>query len=191
MTELNKRFKACSLDNFKCESREQQEMINYFKNCLEKGFNENVILIGGVGLGKTHIAYSLINSLEKIKKSEYSKASFEYYTNEKAELTTIKGIIDAIRACWHKDADEIDRNTVKRVKSIGLLIVDEVGVQYGTDSERLELFDIFNYRYNEMLPTMILSNLNREQIDRTLGQRISDRLFGGAKIFELKGQSKR
>ena len=72
-----------------------------------------------------------------------------------------------------------------------LLIIDEVGVQYGSDSERTELYEIFNSRYNDMLPTIVVSNNTVEELQRILGQRIYDRLSGGALIFELNGRSHR
>lgn len=189
MTDLNKRFRACKLENYNCDTAEQKELVDYLTNCITNGFNENIVLIGGVGLGKTHLAYGIVNALEEIKQIAATKS--EYYTCKAVELTTIKTIIDNIRACWKSSADKYDFDKISKIKEIPLLIIDEVGVQYGTESERLELFDIFNYRYNQMLPTFVISNCNKEQIAKILGQRITDRLFGGAKIFELDGVSKR
>lgn len=188
MTEFTKRFKDCTLENYKIDTSEQKALVEYLKSCIDNGFKDNIVIMGGVGLGKTHLAYAVVNKLEEIK--EYSQAPM-FYTRKKVELTTIKAIIDGIRACWKQNADEQDYKFIRRIKEIPLLIVDEVGVQYGTESERLELFDIFNSRYNDMLPTMIISNCNKEQISKILGQRIVDRLFGGAKTFELQGASKR
>lgn len=189
MTDLNKRFRNCTLDNYNCETDEQKELIKYIKSCVTGEFKENIVLIGGVGLGKTHIAYGIINALEEIKRR--ANDEYEWYTNKKVNLTSIKTIIDNIRACWKPNADKYDHEAIINLKTIPLLIIDEVGVQYGTESERLELFDIFNCRYNDMLPTMVISNCNKEQMSKILGQRITDRLFGSAKIFELEGVSKR
>ena len=185
MTEYTKRFAQCTFANFDG----QGELVEYLKSCVESGFNENIVLIGGVGLGKTHLAYAIINALEEVRTIPATNSTT--YTSRKAELTTIRAIIDGIRACWKSNASEYDYKFISKIKEIPLLIIDEVGVQYGTESERLELFDIFNYRYNQMLPTMVISNCNKEQISKILGQRITDRLFGGAKVFELQGVSKR
>ncbi len=185
MTEYTKRFSQCTFENFDG----QGELVEYLKSCVETGFNENIVLVGGVGLGKTHLAYAIINSLEEVKEIPATKSI--YYTSKKVELTTIKAIIDGIRACWKPNADDYTYKFISKIKEIPLLIIDEVGIQYGTESERLELFDIFNYRYNQMLPTMVISNCNKEQMSKILGQRITDRLFGGAKIFELQGVSRR
>lgn len=186
MTVFLKRFENCTLDNYEISSKEQKEMIDYFKECLVNGFKDNIVITGSVGIGKTHIAYAIINGLEEIK--DYG---VRIYTNKKANITTIKSMIDNIRILWKKGADEVDMKIVNDYSKVPLLIIDEVGVQYGTESERVELFDIFNNRYSNELPTMIISNLDKEQLAKVLGQRIIDRLYSGAKVFELVGKSKR
>lgn len=188
MTAFTKRFANCSLDNFATNDEEQTKMIEYLKSCLTNGFSENIVITGGVGLGKTHLAYSIVNALEK---KMTSPTGWEFYTKKSVDLVNIKYIIDNIKNLWKDKADGYDKNIVAEFKKIGVLIIDEVGVQYGTDSERLELFEIFNARYNAMLPTIIISNHTLEELPRILGLRIIDRLFSGAKFFELKGKSKR
>lgn len=188
MTEFTKRFRQCTFENYKCDTSLQTKLVEYLENSVKVGFKDNVIITGGVGLGKTHLAYSIVNALESVR--EIPATGSGYYTSQKVELTTIKAVIDGIRACWRSD-DRADYDFINKIKTISLLIIDEVGVQYGTESERLELFDIFNYRYNQMLPTIIISNCNKPQMSKILGQRIIDRLFSGAKVYELYGESKR
>lgn len=189
MTAFTKRFAECSLDNFIVSDKEQAEMIDYLKSCIKDGFKQNIIITGGVGVGKTHLAYSIVNALEK--KTVNPVTGWESYTKKNVDLVNIKYIIDNIKNLWNDKADGYDKNLVAEFKKTGLLILDEIGVQYGTDSERLELFEIFNARYNAMLPTIIITNHTVEELPRILGLRIIDRLFSGAKFFELKGKSKR
>jgi DNA replication protein DnaC len=59
---------------------------------------------------------------------------------------------------------------------VDLLIVDELGMSWGTDSEKLELFAIFNARYNTRRPTVIATNSAPEDVRSMLGERIYDRL---------------
>ena len=141
-----------------------------------KSINQNILIVGNMGTGKTHIAYAIVNSM---------CAQYD------VEYTTIKEIIDNIRNSWKDSADKYDYEIVNRYKTVPLLIVDEIGVQYGTESERIELFDIFDSRYKDMLPIIAISNLNRQQLADTLGARIIDRLLSGAKIVEMKGKSRR
>ena len=152
-----------------------------------KSINQNILIVGNMGTGKTHIAYAIVNSMC----AQYDIDGVGYYTDGDVEYTTIKEIIDNIRNSWKDSADKYDYEIVNRYKTVPLLIVDEIGVQYGTESERIELFDIFDSRYKDMLPIIAISNLNRQQLADTLGARIIDRLLSGAKIVEMKGKSRR
>ncbi|MEE0060456.1 MAG: ATP-binding protein, partial [Acutalibacteraceae bacterium] len=102
----------------------------------------------------------------------------------------VKEIIDEIRKEWSK-SESLLGSDVDRYKSCQLLIVDEIGVQYGSESERIELYSIFNTRYEDCLPTIVISNNSLNELQRILGQRIYDRLTGDSLIFELKGKSYR
>ena len=53
------------------------------------------------------------------------------------------------------------------------------------------MFEVFDKRYNDELPTIAISNNKKEDLQRILGQRIYDRLTGGAIMFELNGESYR
>ena len=39
-----------------------------------------------------------------------------------------------------------------------LLILDEVGVQFGSETEKMILFEIINGRYEQLKPTIVISN---------------------------------
>lgn len=60
-----------------------------------------------------------------------------------------------------------------------LLIIDEVGVQFGSESEKIILFEIINERYEQMKPTILISNLSEDELSRYVGERIIDRMREG------------
>lgn len=188
---IPKRFEEATLENYNITIPEQQALIDHLKQSIKQGFKSNMFISGGVGTGKTHLAYATLKSLEKADKKELSGEIKMICRSKRTVYTSAKEIIDTTRATWKKEPDTYDLEKLADIKNSNPLIIDEIGVQYGTESERLELFEIINYRYNEMLPTICLSNLDREQIAQLLGQRISDRLFSGAVFFELTGKSAR
>ena len=57
-----------------------------------------------------------------------------------------------------------------------LLVIDEVGVQHGTDFERQVLFEVINGRYEKIKPTIVVSNLGVTELRQCLGDRAVDRL---------------
>ena len=59
---------------------------------------------------------------------------------------------------------------------IDLLILDEVGMQYGTEAEQITLFDIIDKRYRDLKPTILLTNQNSSGLKQFLGERSFDRV---------------
>ena len=49
-------------------------------------------------------------------------------------------------------------------------------VQFGSDAEKLLLFDVLNERYERRKPTLMLSNLTAQEVAAYLGERVMDRL---------------
>lgn len=183
MTRFCKRFADSSFDNYICKTKEQKELVDYLRQSVETGF-KNTIIIGGVGTGKTHLAYAIVNAMAQLKESSYT--GYKYYSEDKVCYISLKNLIDEIRRGW-KDGSDMASYYAERE----LLIIDEVGVQYGSESERIELYSIFNKRYEDCMPTVLISNNSLTELQKLLGQRIYDRVTCGAKIFELTGKSYR
>ena len=55
---------------------------------------------------------------------------------------------------------------LRRFVDYELLILDEVGIQFGTETERLILFQLLNERYTQVKPTILISNLPVELSDK-------------------------
>lgn len=176
---IPKRYEKSTFDNFNMKTDNHKKIVE----ALQGDIKENIIISGNVGTGKTHLAWALFKTT--IKEVEVRGQNISI--NETIKITTIKEIIDNIKSAWNGGSSNIEE-----YKKIPLLIIDEIGVQYGTESERIELFEIFNYRYNEMLPIIALSNVDKEKMEVILGTRIIDRLWNKkSKAFELYGESQR
>lgn len=188
---IPKRFENSTLESFIADNEEAKKLLETLKAGIKQGFKQNILISGDVGVGKTHLAYGVIKSLFPMEKKTSNDKEYLICNARDTAYISIKEIIDTIRATWKREPDAYDLNRINDIKSAKLLIIDEVGVQYGTESERLELFDIINHRYNECLKTICLSNLDDKKIAALLGKRICDRLFGGGLTFELQGKSKR
>ena len=57
-----------------------------------------------------------------------------------------------------------------------LLILDEVGVQMGTEAEKLLIYEVINGRYENYRPTILISNLSFKEMENYIGARSIDRL---------------
>lgn len=151
--------------------------VERFDDRLEQG--GGIVVTGGVGAGKSHLAYAIGNALLARGRSVMGIDVYE--------------LIDLIkeRAFGQKSCSE--REAIKAfVGGLDLLILDEVGAQIGTEWERLMLFKIVNERYKQMLPTILISNIDAGGLGEYLGARIIDRMTeGGGMTLTLDWDSYR
>ena len=174
------RFVEKSLDNFTVkdawQAQAKAKVKNYIDNLeqyADKG--RSLIFLGNVGTGKTHLAVSLLKAfLQK---------------GGSGVFLSVSDLILDIRDSWGKGSA---REKIELYASADLLVLDEVGVQAGTENERQILFSIINRRYNEVKPTVLISNLNIEAFKDFVGKRIFDRLKeNGGDLIAFTGNSYR
>lgn len=162
------RFRGLSFETYIAETPQQRAALARVRDYAER-FAElrdqgrGLVLAGKPGTGKTHLAASLALSLVD------SGAWVQY--------VTCMGLIRMVRETWGKDAERTERQVVKLLgQQIDLLLIDEVGVQYGTESEQHILFEILDKRYAEMRPTVLITNQDKAGFKALIGERVADRL---------------
>jgi len=72
-----------------------------------------------------------------------------------------------------------------------LLVLDEIGVQYGTDGEQTILFDVLDRRYRDLKPSILLTNQDKAGFKQYIGERVFDRLTETSKWVAFDWQSYR
>ncbi|NNH18664.1 insertion sequence IS5376 ATP-binding protein [Bordetella trematum] len=124
-----------------------------------------LIFCGKPGTGKTHLAIGIIH---RVLAAGYS-----------ARFAVVLDAMQAVKSTYRKDAAMTEAAVIEKLTAPDLLVLDEIGNQYGTDSERIILSSVINTRYNAMKPTILLSNLAKEQLVQELGERVMDRMREG------------
>lgn len=182
---IPKRFVHKTLHGFKSHTREQAYVLNVCQAYVSK-FDERLaqggglIFTGSVGTGKSHLAYAIGNALLASGRVVMGIDVYE--------------LIDLIKErAFSKEKAGSEREAIRAfVGGLDLLILDEVGAQLGTEWERLMLFKIINERYKQMLPTILISNLETDLLEEYLGKRIIDRMQeGGGATLKLDWDSYR
>jgi DNA replication protein DnaC len=160
------RFIGKTLDNFHADNEPQKYALTVARDYLENfdGYakrGEGLILSGMPGTGKSHVAGAILQGLLPKRVGMYA---------------TCMGIIRSVRGTWRKDSERSEGEVLAMLRSVPLLVVDEIGVQYGTDGEQTILFDVLDGRYREMQPTVLLTNQDRAGLKQFIGERAYDRL---------------
>ena len=170
------RFRDCTVKSFHATNPEQQRarasVIEFCKDIrahIEHG--DWVVMAGNSGTGKTHLACAIAKVA--------SAAGYSVL------FTRVRPMIKRIRRTWRPGSVETEEEVIRKFTDLDLLILDEVGVQTGTDKEHLEFFDVLAERYENMKATILLSNFpfSVSQEDRKRGVRgLEDYL--GSKVYD-------
>lgn len=181
---IPERFKDCTLDNYRIDNDGQEKALQltqkYILRFEESRVSNPMFLCGVYGTGKTHLAIGTLKQLidsGKIKTALY--------------VTTMRMIRD-IRGSYHHKSEYTEQEIIDKYISKDLLVLDEVGLQVGTDNEKLLIYEVLNGRYEEMKPTILISNLPYKDLTNYLGERVVDRLRGkGGVLAVFDWQSER
>jgi DNA replication protein DnaC len=122
-----------------------------------------MLLMGGVGTGKTHLALAIASHL----------------INEclvKAIYRTVGMITSDIRATYKDRTGASETYIMREIIGADLLILDEVGATKQSEFELATLFAIINGRYEQYRPTIIISNLAPSELGDAIGSRCVDRV---------------
>lgn len=150
------------------------EFASNFGTHLSRG---TVLIMSGMpGTGKSHLAIAIAQAIMDTHTALYTSA------------------IDAVRMIrntWRRDSPRTETEVLDMLASVHLLVLDEVGVQYGTEAEQVSLFDIIDKRYRDMMPTILLTNQNKAGMKAFLGDRSFDRLREGGQWVTFDWESHR
>lgn len=165
-TAIPQRFVGRSFDNFKTDIdgqasalRVAQEFAENFDANLATG--ASMIFSGGAGTGKSHLATSILQYILPKHVGAYM---------------TFMGMIRLIRETWRPDSARSESQVLFELGSLPLLVIDEIGVQYGTDAEHTLLFEVMDRRYRDQKPTILLTNQDKDGFKRFVGDRVYDRM---------------
>lgn len=167
---IAKRFEFAGFDNYyeTAVNRKAKRLCQLYatKWAERKAIGGGLILCGKPGTGKNHLASSIAHYV------------IERYQDQ-VLMTTALRIIRKVKSTWGKEAELTEDQVIDTYTSKDLLIIDEVGVQFGSEAEKIILFEIINERYEQMKPTILISNLSEEELAGYVGERILDRMKEG------------
>jgi len=123
-----------------------------------------VVFSGKPGTGKSHLAIA---------------AAMSVMANGTALYLNALDLVRMVRDTWRRDSEMTESAVLHELSTVSLLVIDEIGVQYGTEGEQVILFDVLNRRYRDLMPTILLTNLGAKGMKEFLGERSFDRLREG------------
>ena len=166
-------FKSKTFDNFSSQNRPVvikkmlQSARHYAVNFDLLTDNNWLVLLGEAGCGKTHLSCAVANQL--LQKG----ISVLYFPH-------VEGMSDLRSTTFNKNGEDSLEDKLQQMRKVHVLVWDDLlKGRYDPTPWTLEIvFDVLNYRYLNMLPTIISSELMPEDllgIDAAIGSRILER----------------
>lgn len=156
--------RECAMHNF--------EVLKDFALSFDGNNTESYLLIGGTGLGKTHLSTSV------------AKVIIERGYN--VVYTTAIRMFDAFeRKRFSQDAK--NKGLTDKYYDCDLLIIDDLGCEMSTQFTVSALYDLINTRLNDGGAMLVSTNLSSAELRSKYDDRITSRLFGNFVALPFTG----
>ncbi|HEX8171903.1 MAG TPA: ATP-binding protein [Thermoanaerobaculia bacterium] len=183
---IPKRYEHCTLETFREKStvlknakRRLQEFVDLWPNTPE---GKGLLLMGGCGVGKTHLAVAAL--IEIVRAGKPGRVLFSNFQD----------LIQEIQASFGSDQVPTKSELLRPLLEADLLVLDELGSQKPTTFVQDILYYVINTRYNEERATIFTTNYydragdaKEETLEQRIGTRLRSRLAEMAERIEFTG----
>ena len=151
--DIPKEIRDASLSNIYTNDVNRLEILkkikSYYTNYFTLNKDKGIYLYGSFGSGKTYLISALMNELAK---------------------KDVKSIIVHVPEMLRELKESLDtdyRDKYNLLKTIPILVLDDIGAEYLTSWTRDEVLEpLLHHRMNEDLPTFFTSNLSLEELEK-------------------------
>jgi len=181
---IPKRYQHCDLESYLPNDPSQKKAKADVIRFLEKYpmIDVGLLFLGNCGVGKTHLAVSLL------KQIILQKGDFGLFYDFRDLLREIQG-------SWNGISQTSELEILRPVLSADVLVLDELGANKPTEWVRDTIAHIINCRYNEKKLTILTSNYpdaatqpGEETLTDRIGARMRSRLYEMCKVIEIRGK---
>ena len=160
-------FQKMTFETFKTQGRmglgdQQVKSLQYALNQAQHfaGSLEGWLFFSGTyGCGKTHLAAAIAN--------------FVVNLNVPTLFLTVPDLLDWLRFSFESSDSSLEER-LDEIRTIRLLVLDDLGTQNATPWSQEKLYQVINHRYIHRLPLVVTSNQLLGDIDPRVASRLQD-----------------
>jgi len=168
-----RRFSEASFFNYKYSNEREENILKTVIGFVEKKDNEGVLLLtGSKGNGKTHLGVAAVRD------------RMGFYVG-------MEDLIYKVESSLNFKSKQTEEEVFEDFTTKEFLVIDEIGRSLKREKEIEILSYILRKRYDNCLPTVIISNLEKKVLLKNLGEAIVDRFCETATSVEFTGESYR
>lgn len=180
---IPKRYEHCDLDSYLPNHESQKKAKIFVQRFLEKypQIDVGLLFVGTCGVGKTHLAVSLLKQVIV----EKGDAGLFY---------DFRDLLREIQGSWNSVSQTSELEVLRPVLEAKVLVLDELGANKPTEWVRDTIAHIINCRYNDKKLTIFTSNYldapgkaGEESLTDRIGMRLRSRLYEMCREVEIHG----
>lgn len=183
---LPKRYDGFHFHNYRPQSESQKIALKTAMNFAMEypAVDRGLVLMGTVGVGKTHLAVSILKGLTE---RGFSCLFYEFGS-----------LLKEIQDSYNATTQSSELGVLAPVLNAEVLVLDELGASKPTDWVRDTMAHIINTRYNEKKFTVFTTNYlderpnaREETLEDRIGVRVRSRLYEMCKTVSMDGEDYR
>lgn len=174
-----------SFDNFDLEyyrsnpnhyelMRHNIEFLKKYAESFDERSSGSILMMGGTGLGKTHLSSAVARRIIEKGKDVYYTGAIDLFSEFEAQK---------FRPSYLNDTNE----SIERYFECDLLIIDDLGTEMINQFSVSTLYNLINDRLSRKKPTIISTNLSKDEIQKKYTDRITSRMLGEYQLLFFMG----
>ncbi|MFN6964173.1 MAG: ATP-binding protein [Pyrinomonadaceae bacterium] len=183
---LPRRYEACHFHNYKPKNPSQVRALKMAMQLAMEfpAADEGLLFSGPVGVGKTHLAVSVLKGLTE---RGFNCLFYEFGT-----------LLKEIQDSYNPNTKASELTVLGPVLNADVLVLDELGASKPTDWVRDTMAHIINSRYNDRRLTIFTTNYaderaseREETLEDRIGVRLRSRLYEMCRTISIVGDDHR
>jgi DNA replication protein DnaC len=181
---IPKRYEHCDLDSYAPNDPSQKKAKADVLRFLEHYplIDVGLLFMGSCGVGKTHLAVSLLKHVIIDK-------------GDSGLFYDFRDLLREIQGSYNSVSQSSELAILRPVLDANLLVLDELGANKPTEWVRDTIAHIINCRYNDKKLTIFTSNYldtpvrtGEESLTDRIGARLRSRLYEMCKVVKIEGK---
>jgi DNA replication protein DnaC len=183
---LPKRYDGFHFNNYEPKNESQRAAFKFATSLTHEfpAVDRGLLLTGSVGVGKTHLAVSILKGLTE---RGFSCLFYEFGS-----------LLKEIQDSYNPHTQTSELGVLSPVLNVEVLVLDELGASKPTDWVRDTMAHVINSRYNDKKLTIFTTNYlderrnDREEVlEDRIGTRLRSRLYEMCKTVVITGDDYR
>lgn len=179
---IPRRYENCHFQSYKVTNPSQQKAYGYASKLAMEypAVDQGLILMGTCGVGKTHLAVSILKALTE---RGFSCLFYEFGS-----------LLKQIQDSYNPNTQSSELKILSNIFDAEILVLDEIGASKPTDWVRDTMAHIINTRYNDKKLTIFTTNYldekkseKDESLEDRIGVRLRSRLYEMCRTIKIEG----